>query len=157
VVRYSSWNRCGTSQKGWGWRRGEEQKEKGELGGRREGEKGSSGARGGGEEGRMGRMGGEDGGRGGGVIAGYRKTLALDNRTAYHGYFNFLRLETDFEQLSGGCTDSGGGAATKRNGLVFMRWTHIDLGEQDLNGIQRPKLFFKIAKSKVLDEYYNPS
>ena len=45
--------------------------------------------------------------------------------------------------------------ATKRNGLIFMRWTHIDLGAQGLNGIQRPKLFFKIAGSKVLDEYYN--
>jgi hypothetical protein len=37
-----------------------------------------------------------------------------------------------------------------------MRWTHIDLGAQDPNGIQRPKLFFKIAGSKVLDEYYHP-
>jgi hypothetical protein len=62
-------------------------------------------------------------------IAGYRRTLVLDNRTAYHRYFDFLRLETGFEQLSGGgYTDSGGGTATKRNGLIFIRWTHIDLG-----------------------------
>jgi hypothetical protein len=78
-----------------------------------------------------------------GCIAGYLKTLVLDNRTAYHGHFEFLRLETGFEQLSGGFTDSGGGSPTKRNGLIFMRWTHIDLGAQDLNGIQRPKSFFQ--------------
>ena len=88
-------------------------------------------------------------------IAGYLKTLVLDNRTAYHGYFELLRLETGFEQLSGGYTVLEGGTATKRNGLIFIRWTHIDLGAQDLNGIQRPQLFFKIAGSKVLDKYYN--
>jgi hypothetical protein len=37
-----------------------------------------------------------------------------------------------------------------------MRWTHIDLGAQDLNGIQRPKLFFEIVGNKVFDKYYNP-
>jgi hypothetical protein len=36
-----------------------------------------------------------------------------------------------------------------------MRWSQIDLGAQDLNGIQRPKSFQKVAGSKVLDEYYN--
>jgi hypothetical protein len=36
-----------------------------------------------------------------------------------------------------------------------MRWPKIDLGAQDLNGIQRPKSFQKIAGSEVLDEYYN--
>jgi hypothetical protein len=37
-----------------------------------------------------------------------------------------------------------------------MRWPQIDLGAQDLNGIQRPKYFSKtIAGSKVLDKYYN--
>ena len=76
-------------------------------------------------------------------IAGYRKSVVSVNRTAYHGYFEFLRLETGFEQLSGGCTVLEGGAATKRNGLIFMRWTHIDLGAQDFNGIQRPKSFFQ--------------
>jgi hypothetical protein len=35
-------------------------------------------------------------------IAGYRKTLVLDNRTAYHGYFEFLRLEAGFELSSSG-------------------------------------------------------
>jgi hypothetical protein len=36
-----------------------------------------------------------------------------------------------------------------------MRWPQIHLGAQDLNDIQRPKSFKKIAGSKVLDEYYN--
>jgi hypothetical protein len=36
-----------------------------------------------------------------------------------------------------------------------MRWPHIGLGAQDINGIQRPKYFSKIAGSKVRDEYYN--
>jgi hypothetical protein len=36
-----------------------------------------------------------------------------------------------------------------------MRWPQIDLGTQDLNDIQRPKPFQKIAGSKVLDKYYN--
>jgi hypothetical protein len=66
-----------------------------------------------------------------------------------------LRLEGGFEQLSEWFTDSGGGSPTEINGLIFMRWTHIDLGAQDLNGIQRPQLFFKIAGSKVLDKYYS--
>jgi hypothetical protein len=36
-----------------------------------------------------------------------------------------------------------------------MRWSDFGLGAQDLNDIQRPKYFSKIAGSKVLDEYYN--
>jgi hypothetical protein len=36
-----------------------------------------------------------------------------------------------------------------------MRWPQIDLGAQDLNDIQRPNSFKKVAGSKVLDEYYN--
>jgi hypothetical protein len=36
-----------------------------------------------------------------------------------------------------------------------MRWPQIDLGAQDLNDIQRPKSFKKIAGSKALDEHYN--
>jgi hypothetical protein len=78
-------------------------------------------------------------------IAGYRRALVLDNRTAYHGYFEFLRLGTVLSSSRGGSlTQRGGGSPTKRKGLSFMRWTHIDLGAQDLNGIQRPKLFFQI-------------
>jgi hypothetical protein len=77
------------------------------------------------------------------AIAGYHKTLVLDNRTAYHGYFDFLRLETGFELSSSWVNDSCYGSSQNRSGLSFMRWTHIDLGAQDLNGIQRPKSFFK--------------
>jgi hypothetical protein len=36
-----------------------------------------------------------------------------------------------------------------------MRWPHIGLGAQDLNGIQRPKYLKQIAGSKVPDKYYN--
>jgi hypothetical protein len=36
-----------------------------------------------------------------------------------------------------------------------MRWSYFDHGAQDLNGIQRPKYFAKIAGSEVIDEYYN--
>jgi hypothetical protein len=36
-----------------------------------------------------------------------------------------------------------------------MKWSQIGLVAQDLNDIQRPKYFPKIAGSKVLDEYYN--
>jgi hypothetical protein len=47
------------------------------------------------------------------------------------------------------------GSNRNRNILDFMRWPQIDLGPQDLNEIQRPNSFQKIAGSKVLDEYYN--
>jgi hypothetical protein len=36
-----------------------------------------------------------------------------------------------------------------------MRWPQIDLVAQDLNDIQRPNSFQKIAGSQVLDEDYN--
>jgi hypothetical protein len=77
------------------------------------------------------------------TFAGYLKTLVLDNRTAYHGHFEFLRLETGFELPSSWINDSCYGLNQNRSGLIFMRWTHIDLGAQDLNGIQRPKLKFQ--------------
>jgi hypothetical protein len=35
------------------------------------------------------------------------------------------------------------GSNRKRNILDFMKWPQIDLGAQDLNGIQRPKYFSK--------------
>jgi hypothetical protein len=77
------------------------------------------------------------------TIAGYRRTLVLDNQTAYHGYFDFLRLEAGFELSSSWIIDFCYGSSRNRSGLIFMRWTHIDLGAQDLNGIQRPKLKFR--------------
>jgi hypothetical protein len=36
-----------------------------------------------------------------------------------------------------------------------MRWPHIGLGAQDLNGFNGQNHFKKVAGSKVLDEYYN--
>jgi hypothetical protein len=36
-----------------------------------------------------------------------------------------------------------------------MRWPHIDLGAQDLNGFNGQITFHEIAGSKVIDEYYN--
>jgi hypothetical protein len=47
------------------------------------------------------------------------------------------------------------GADLNRNILDFMRWPQIDLGAQDLNDVQRPNHFTKIAGSKVRDDYYN--
>jgi hypothetical protein len=61
-------------------------------------------------------------------------------------HWEFLRLWTALP---------GYGPNLNRNILDFMRWPQIDLGAQDLNDIQRPKSFQKIAGSKVLDEYYN--
>jgi hypothetical protein len=36
-----------------------------------------------------------------------------------------------------------------------MRWPHIDLGAQNLNGSNGQNTFHKIAGSEVLDAYYN--
>jgi hypothetical protein len=63
--------------------------------------------------------------------------------------------ETGFELPSSWVDLPCYGLNLNRNILDFMRWPHIDLGAQDLNGIQPPKSFQKVAGSKVLDEYYN--
>ena len=70
-------------------------------------------------------------------------------------HWEFLRLWTDFELPSSWRRLPCYGADLNRNILDFMRWSQIDLGAQDLNDIQRPKSFQKIAGSEVLDEYYN--
>jgi hypothetical protein len=70
-------------------------------------------------------------------------------------HWEFLRLRTGFELPSSWLTLPAYGSNRNRNILDFMRWPHIGLGAQDLNGIQRPKSFKKIAGSKVLEEYYN--
>jgi hypothetical protein len=64
-------------------------------------------------------------------------------------------FETSFELPSSWIVLPDYGSNRNRNILDFMRWPQIDLGPQDLNEIQRPNLFQKIAGSKVLDEYYN--
>jgi hypothetical protein len=68
---------------------------------------------------------------------------------------DFLRLWTGFELSSSWSNLPCYGVNRKRNILDFVRWPQIGLGAQDLNDIQRPKSFKKIAGSKVLDEYYN--
>jgi hypothetical protein len=70
-------------------------------------------------------------------------------------HWEFLRLWTGFELPSSWVDLPCYGLNLNRNILDFMRWAHIDLGAQDLNDIQRPKSFQKIAGSKVLDEYYS--
>jgi hypothetical protein len=77
-----------------------------------------------------------------GHIAGCRKTPVLDNRTAYHGIFEYLRLSTGFELPSSWLIGSCYGTIPIE-AFFLMSWTHIDLGAQDLNGIQRPNHFSK--------------
>ena len=58
-------------------------------------------------------------------------------------HWEFLRLWTGFELSSSWRTLPAYGAHLNRNILDFMSWHQIDLGAQDLNGIQRPKYFSK--------------
>jgi hypothetical protein len=57
--------------------------------------------------------------------------------------WEFLRLWTGFELPSSWRALPCYGADLNRNILDFMSWHQIDLGAQDLNGIQRPKYFSK--------------
>jgi hypothetical protein len=75
--------------------------------------------------------------------------------TGRANHWEFLRLWTGFELPSSWNVVPCYGTNLNRNSFCVMRWPHIDLGAQDLNDIQRPKSFQKIAGSKVLDEYYN--
>jgi hypothetical protein len=88
-------------------------------------------------------------------MAGLGKKLVQVFRTKLRLHWEFLRLWTGFELSSSWRALPCYGADLNRNILDFMRWSQIDLGEQDLNDIQRPKSFQKVAGSKVLDEYYN--
>jgi hypothetical protein len=62
-------------------------------------------------------------------------------RTKQELHWEFLRLWTGFELSSSWSNLPCYGVNRKRNILDFMRWPQIDLGAQDLNGIQRPKSF----------------
>jgi hypothetical protein len=64
-------------------------------------------------------------------------------RTGRAVYWKFLRLQTGFELPSSWSALPCYGADLNRNILDFMRWPQIDLGPQDLNGIQRPNHFKK--------------
>jgi hypothetical protein len=88
-------------------------------------------------------------------IAGYLRTLVLDNRTAYHGYFVFLRLETGFGLSSSWLIRGCYGSSTNRSGLFFMNISKLASGNRISTVFNGQKHFFKIAGSKVLDEYYN--
>jgi hypothetical protein len=88
-------------------------------------------------------------------MAGLGKDLVQVFSTGLRLHWEFLRLRTGFELPSSWVEVPCYGLNLNRNILDFMRWSQIDLGAQDLNDIQRPKYFSKIAGSKVLDEYYN--
>jgi hypothetical protein len=88
-------------------------------------------------------------------MAGYRITPVLVFWTLPDLHWEFLRLWTGFELPSSWRALPAYGANLNRNILDFMRWPHIGLVAQDLNDIQRPKSFQKVAGSKVRDEYCN--
>jgi hypothetical protein len=73
-------------------------------------------------------------------------------RTECANHWEFLRLWTGFELSSSWANLPGYGPNLNRNILDCMRWSDFDLGAQDLNDIQRPTAFQKIAGSKVIDE-----
>jgi hypothetical protein len=64
-------------------------------------------------------------------------------RTGRANHWEFLRLWTGFELSSSWNVLPAYGTNLNRNISDFMRWPHIGLGAQDLNDIQRPKLFQK--------------
>ena len=88
-------------------------------------------------------------------MAGCRITPVLVFWTLRVLHWVKFTFETGFELPSSWSNLPCYGVNLNRNILDFMRWPQIDLGAQDLNDIQRPKSFQKIAGSKVLDEYYN--
>ena len=88
-------------------------------------------------------------------MAGLGNNLVQVYRTGRDLHWVKFTFETGFELPSSWPVLPCYGPNLNRNILDFMRWSQIDLGAQDLNDIQRPKSFKKIAGSKVLDEYYN--
>jgi hypothetical protein len=66
-------------------------------------------------------------------------------RTGLPLHWEFLRLRTGFELPSSWAVVPCYWPNMNRNILDFMRWSQIDLGAQDLNGIQRPKSFQKYS------------
>jgi hypothetical protein len=88
-------------------------------------------------------------------MAGLGTNLVQVFSTGRANHWEFLRLWTSFELSSSWRALPCYGASLNRNILDFMSWHQIDLGEKDINEIQRPKSFQKIAGSQVLDEYYN--
>jgi hypothetical protein len=78
-----------------------------------------------------------------GPIAGPAINPVQGFRTLPDLHWEFLRLLAGFE-LPSSCANLPCYASNRnRNILDFMSWHQIDLGAQDLNGIQRPKYFSK--------------
>ena len=76
-------------------------------------------------------------------MAGPGKKPVQVYRTGLLLHWVKFTFETGFE-LPSSCRALPCYAANlNRNILDFMRWPHIGLGAQDLNGIQRPKSFQK--------------
>jgi hypothetical protein len=88
-------------------------------------------------------------------MAGPATNLVQVFRTLCDLHWEFLRLWTGFELSSSWHTLPAYGTHLNRNSFDFMRWSHIDLGAQNLNGFNGQNTFKKIAGSKVLDKYYN--
>jgi hypothetical protein len=64
-------------------------------------------------------------------------------RTLRDLHWEFLRLRAGFGLSSSWNVLPCYGTNLNRNISDFIRWPQIDLGAQDLNGIQRPKYFSK--------------
>jgi hypothetical protein len=74
-------------------------------------------------------------------MAGYRITPVLVFWTGLPLHWVKFTFEAGFKLPSSWLNLPAYGSNLNRNILDFMRWPHIDLGAQDLNGIQRPKPF----------------
>jgi hypothetical protein len=72
-------------------------------------------------------------------MAGLGNNPVQSFRTGRANHWEFLRLRAGFELSSSWLTLPAYGSNRKGNILDFMRWPHIGLGAQDLDGIQRPK------------------
>ena len=76
-------------------------------------------------------------------MAGLGNNLVQVYRTGLLLHWVKFTFETGFELPSSWINLPCYGLNLNRNILDFMRWSQIDLGAQDLNGIQRPKSFQK--------------
>jgi hypothetical protein len=74
-------------------------------------------------------------------MAGLGNNPVQGFRTLRDLHWEFLRLRTGFELPSSWTAVPCYALNLNRNISGFMRWPQIDLGAQDLNGIQRPKSF----------------
>jgi hypothetical protein len=73
-------------------------------------------------------------------MAGLAINLVQGFRTLRELHWVKFTFETGFELPSSWIALPDYGSNRNQNILDFMRWPRIDLGAQDLNDIQRPKL-----------------